>query len=380
MRIAITTWCDWENAGTFFQLYGLYSFLKSKGHDVKVVNYKKRSPKDYISRGLFYFLSQPFSLLQQKLKRKRHSKEMAVLTKPYEKELRKRKTVFQEEFGKLEFTEPVETEEDFRKLNDEFDAFIVGSDQVWNASMLNRRYFLDYVEKGKIKASFGHSMGSGTVLPYQRKVFKKYLESFNYIAVREKKLADILNNELQQNVEHVLDPSMLVTKDEYLRLARLPEQFEENSYALCYFMPRNEQQKQVVENYAKQHNLKIVVMAMLLDDYKLKVGEMYVEAGPREFLGLIANAAVVFTSSFHCTIFSILFNKDLYVFGQKAATKTADINQRYVEQLATYGINRLIGWGQDISPEIQKPIDYEKVNAIFEARRNGSIHYLEQFA
>lgn len=125
--------------------------------------------------------------------------------------------------------------------------------------------------------------GSGLVLPYQRKMFKKYLQSFNYISTREGKLADILNEQLQQHVEHVLDPSMLIPREEYLKWSHLPEQFAPNSYLLCYFMPRNEKQRAQILEFAKTRNLKIVVMAMFANDYKFQDGEIYASAGPKSF-------------------------------------------------------------------------------------------------
>ena len=120
-------------------------------------------------------------------------------------------------------------------------------------------------------------------------------------------------------------------------------------------------------------------MAMSAESYKFKEAEIYSAAGPKEFLGLIANAAAVFTSSFHCTIFSILFNKELFVFKQHATSKADDINQRFEEQLSTYGINRLIPWEGDWNESIMKPIEYEKVNQIFNDRLTLSKKYLNQF-
>lgn len=379
MRIGITTWHTGANAGTFFQLFGLYKYLSERGHDVKVIDYVMEDSHDMLPRGWYYYLSQPVALLKRKIKRKQSDAAYLSNTSAFKEEIKIRDKRFDEAYEKINFTEKVSTDTELRKLNDDFDAFIVGSDQIWNASMLNRRYLLDYVADGKLKASYAPSMGSGQVLPYQRKMFKKYLQSFNYISTREKRLADILNQVLTQQVEHVLDPSMLVSKEDYLRMAHLPEQFAPNSYLLCYFMPNNEKQRQQILDFAKTHHLKIVVMAMFANSYTFKEAEIYSATGPKEFLGLIANAAAVFTSSFHCTIFSILFNKDLYVFKQYATSKAADINQRFEEQLSTYGINRLIPWGGDITNEIQSPINYDKVNEIFARRLDSSKKFLNQF-
>lgn len=77
---------------------------------------------------------------------------------------------------------------------------------------------MDYVKPDKIKAAFGPSVGVGSVLPTQRKAYKTYVKDFNLVAVREKLLCDILNEELPHiKAKHLLDPSMLIPREEYLK-------------------------------------------------------------------------------------------------------------------------------------------------------------------
>lgn len=379
MRIAITTWFGGPNAGTFFQLYGLYSYLESRGHEVEVVNYTPIK-KDLTKRGLWYFLSQPLALLKNRRQRQKASRRMAEINAKYEKEHGIRAERFKAFYGKMRFTDKVSSDSDFEKLNEKFDAFIVGSDQVWNPTSLNRRYLLDYAHSDKIKASYCPSVGTGCVMRHQLNVFKRYLQDFDYISTRERRLADLLNEELAQNVEHLLDPSMLILREDYLAMASLPQGFASNGYVLCYFMPRSEKQEAQVVAYAKERGLKIVVMAMLYREYGFADAVIYPQAGPSEFIGFIANAAAIFTSSFHCTIFSILLNKDLFVFEGNATSKSADISQRYREQLETYDMmHRFIRWNEDITEKNLKPIDYNKVNEIFNRRLEESKSFLNQF-
>lgn len=379
MRIAITTWFGGPNAGTFFQLYGLYSYLESRGHYVEVVNYSL-SKSDFIDRGFWYFWSQPFALLKRQLQRRTVRKFMKIINERYRKEHEIRSKRFDEFYNKIRFTMNVSSDADFEMLNDMFDIFIVGSDQVWNPTSLNRRYFLDYVHMDKVKASYCPSVGTGYVMGYQLKVFKSYLKSYDYISTREKCLAELLNKELPQDVKHLLDPSMLISRDNYMKFSRLPLGLKSETYVLCYFMPRSDKQEEQVRTYAKKHKLKIVVMAMFHRDYFFKDAIIYPQAGPSEFVGLIANAAAVFTSSFHCTIFSILLNRDLFVFEVKAVSRSADISQRYKEQLETYGMmHRFVKWNEDITERHLIPIDYEKVNCIFNKRLEESKAFLNKF-
>lgn len=379
MNIGIITWHGGPNAGTFFQLYGLYSYLESRGHHVEVINYNNR-PEDYISRGFAYYATQPLALIRRKMERRRERKMIVEAEARYADAVKLRAARFEEMYGKLKFTERVSTDEEFARLNDRFDAFIVGSDQTWNASMLNRRYFLDFAAKGKIKASYCPSMGTALVMRRQREVFRQYLQDFDYISAREGRLRDILQEELHREVYHLLDPSMLVSRDEYVKMAHLPEELKGERYLLCYFTPKNDAQVEQMRRFAKEKGLKVVIMAMSSFSLNIKDAFVYAAAGPREFVGLIANAAVVFTSSFHCTIFSVMLHRDLYVFEQRFTSKAADINQRYIEQLETYGISRrYIRFGKEITAENSAPIDYDGVETIFRKRVAESKAFLNKF-
>lgn len=141
------------------KLYGLYTYLSKRGHDVKVIDYVMEDLHDMLPRGWYYYCSQPFALLKRQIKRRkaRNSYNDAILD--FSKELKVRDDRFKEAYALMKTTSKVSNEVELDKLNDSFDAFVVGGDQVWNAGMLNRRYFLDYVKDGKIKASYGPSMG-----------------------------------------------------------------------------------------------------------------------------------------------------------------------------------------------------------------------------
>lgn len=378
MKVAITTWHHGENAGTFFQCFGLYSYLKERGHEVKVIDYKHIS-EDQLDRGFYYYASQLIPLIRRRLKRMRSDKQEVIFQAPFAEAIRQRNLRVQQAWGLIPLTCPVTTDAQFEALNDEFDAFVVGGDQVWNATMLNRRYFLDYVHPDKLKVAYGSSVGVGTVLPAQRRVYKKYVAGFNHVAVRERLLCDILHDELPDlHVCHLLDPSMLYPRESYLKMARMPQGIHPGSYVLCYFTPNTLEQEKMIRAYAEERGLKLVVIAMFGYSWTVKDADV-VCVDPSEFLGLISNASAVFTSSFHCTIFSILFHRDLFVLERKQVSKSGNINQRYSEQLGTYDImHRYIRYGSTLDEQALQPIDYNKVEVIFQQRLKDSQAFLNQ--
>lgn len=379
MKIAITTWFGGPNAGTYFQLMGLYEYLKNRGHEVKVINYMPQDI-DFIRKGIYYYASQLPSLVRSQIRSRKERAEMKSIKDMYKDEIQLRDKKFRVFYSRLDFTDAVKTESDFNKLNELFDCFIVGSDQVWNPSALNRRYLLDYVTSGHIKASFSPSVGTGNILGFQKKMYKKYLSSFDFLSTRENKLALILSTVLSKNVLHLLDPSMLYPKEEYIKLSRLPEELQNVDYVLCYFIGGYDKFIDQARKYAMSRGCKLVVMTMFSQDYYIEDAIIYKTAGPSEFLGLINNAKAVFTASFHCTIFSILFNKDLYVLNKPSYGKSSDISLRYREQLETYGMqHRLIDYDKAVTSYNLARIDYEHANRIFANRLKESTDYLNQF-
>lgn len=380
MRIAITTWFGGPNAGTYFQLMGLYKYLESRGHHVEVVNYKPKK-QDFLSKGFFYYFSQFPTLIAKKLRGKKKAREIKAEEAKYSNHINARAQKFQEFYSFLNFTDVVSTDNDFYKLNDSFDVFVVGSDQVWNSTMLNRRYLLDYVKPEKIKASYAPSVGTAHILSHQRKVYAKYLSDFSYVSTREGLLAQKLNEIMgEDKVKHVLDPSMLFPKEEYEKMAVLPTEYRADSYVLCYFIDEYPLFFEEAKKYAEINGKRVVVMAMAPGDYRFEDASIYAAAGPAEFLGLIKNAFAVFSGSFHCTIFSILFNKNLFVLHKKAFGKASDTSLRYVELINTFEIaHRLIEYGKNLTDDNLRPIDYNCVNDIFERRLTESKNFLNQF-
>lgn len=132
--------------------------------------------------------------------------------------------------------------------------------------------------------------------------------------------------------------------------------------------------------YAKANNLKIVMLAALPYEFSFFDATIYAAAGPDEWLGLIKNAHTVFTSSFHCSIFSLLFHKNLFSYQQEPRSKTYDMNIRYVEIMKRYNaMHRFVLWGADLTPETMEPIDYDHYDREFNTWREKSIKFLTQF-
>ena len=104
MNVAITTWHSGPNAGTFFQLYGLYKYVEYKGHHVEVIDYR-HTESDLIARGWYYFASQPFALLKRKIERKKSAKQYEVMESKFHDQIKLRDERFKEMYSWMNFLE-----------------------------------------------------------------------------------------------------------------------------------------------------------------------------------------------------------------------------------------------------------------------------------
>lgn len=195
-----------------------------------------------------------------------------------------------------------------RSLNEKFDMFFVGSDQVWNP-LINAEHlddcflsFADVEKRAAISASIGMD-----ALPYEfHEKYKNALAEFPNISVRENAGRDIIFDLTGEDVPVLCDPVMMLDVDEWLRVAKKPRVDVTKPYVLKYYLGDDSDDTQFDE-LARRAGWQIY---SLLDD---SVPELY-SAGPGEFLSLIANASFVCSDSFHCIAFAILFRRPFAVY------------------------------------------------------------------
>jgi hypothetical protein len=249
------------------------------------------------------------------------------------------------------------------------DAFIVGSDQVWEKNItggFDRAYFLDFQTAAK-KISYAASMGRWNWSKDEQKKAKVCLSDFHALSVREKPLERELEKLLGRDVETVLDPSLLVDISEYDALESKEPQ-EDEDFVFAYFIAENEALMRCAKAAANSLGCKLIE----LHYYKqpsLKGHNQVAYIGPAEFLWYMKRAQFVLTNSFHGTAFSILNNKPFYSVCKRGH------NQRIEQLLGSLQISeRRIEGPEDC--DVRKPIDYDAVMKELETLREGSLRYL----
>lgn len=193
----------------------------------------------------------------------------------------------------------------------------VGSDQVWNPDItacLDDAYIGNIPGREECRLiSYGASLGGKRFSEAEERKFVRYVKEFAAVSLREQADAVYVEKLLGRKAYDVLDPVLLLDRQEWERVAKLPE---ESGYILIYLTEYCEPLLRCARALSKQLGKKIISLSKdtLLtenpdDESSFQDIELQNYGGPPEFLGYIQNAGCVLTNSFHATAFSILLEK-----------------------------------------------------------------------
>lgn len=280
MKVAIVT-IESQNYGNRLQNYALQEILKDLGIDVFTLH---RFPtKNSFADKIMLFLK---ALLKTKSYRFYH----------FNKQIKYGKEIV----GKDSFPS---------NLSTQYDYFVAGSDQIWNPYYEYYGGECDFLEfaDNKQKISYAASFGVSEIPNERKEEYQKFLSEFNKISVREKEGSDIVMELTGKEANIVLDPTLMINADKWRKCSKYEACIPDNPYCFVYSLgEKNDFFVDKLENI--KQDLKI------FDIGKTTKYGRNLPIGPSEFLYAIDNAEVVLTDSFHATVFSILFHKDVWVF------------------------------------------------------------------
>ena len=198
----------------------------------------------------------------------------------------------------------------------DYDSFITGSDQVWNPDWYSRTLFLDFVPADMPKIAYAASLGKSSLTEKQQARFQNHLKDYRAVSVRESDAVDIVTPLSPVKVECVLDPTLLLKKEEWYDVCG-PRQVE-GDYIFYYFLGKDGPEAALAEEYARKTGLKLAGIPNSARDFSKTETIVYdhevMDASPAEFLSLIRHAKLVLTDSFHASVFSNIFEKEYFVF------------------------------------------------------------------
>ena len=235
---------------------------------------------------------------------------------------------------------------------------IVGSDQLWLP--------VNVVADSVNKISYATSFGVSNIPPKYNEEYVKFLKRINHLSVREESGVKLIKDVANLDAKLVCDPTILLTKEEWEEVST-PNRIVEDKYILCYFLVSNILHRKFAEKLRKVTGCKIVSLNHA-DEY-VKYSDQFCDIalydiGPREWINLVKNADYVCTDSFHCTVFSILFNKIFFDFRRHSSKNKGSTNSRLDSLLNVAGISdeRILTGEENIEQVLKYSIDYDVVN------------------
>lgn len=363
------------NYGGILQAYALTRYLCLKGFDAKGVLYAGHNNvvyptnKDKLKQ---YRKSEIIKRAYGKIEGKINSRKIAGL-------ISDRRNLFLNFEKEYIPTTSVYNDFDLSRLDKEFDYFISGSDQVWNPNCAFLPFLQGFVKDNRKKISYAASISRNTLSPYEAKTMIPYIKQFQSCSVREKTAKRILEANEIKNAEVVLDPTFLLTKEQWNEI--IPPETKNEKYALAYFFSDSKAYREKIQDFCKKHNMKLYYIPYAKQEYIATdakgEGIAQEQVGPIEFLKLIRDAECVFTDSFHGVALSINLEKEFVVFERDSKKSGASMNSRIYDILKLFNLNnRLLHDALCIENTVSNRIDYADVNSILNKERAHSEAFL----
>jgi hypothetical protein len=366
MKIAVLTLRLHTNYGGILQAYALMQALKKLGHEPYLINNQPFKYRTWYSEFGLYLLNafKKFILGHRTLeifREKRIRKEYETL---YVNTLQ-----FVERYM-FPRTEIICTSKEWNLLHQKykFEAYIVGSDQVWRPAYAKpiSRYFFSFLkgEKGIKRLSYAASFGidEWTFSNKETQDCRKLIQLFDAVSFREKSGIALCESNLGKGGIHLLDPTMLLKKEDYLSLIPIEEKQKFKGGLFVYILDSANWKSKVIKEAELVYNL---------DSFS--VNKEMVAASVEDWLNAFNSAKYIVTDSFHACVFSILFHKPFWVCGNKDRGMA-----RFHSLLSLFGLeNRMIEPNNSFN-HIEQFIDWDKVDEQLNSLRKTSFSFLNE--
>jgi len=332
-----------HNYGALLQTYASVTLLSKLGYDSKVINL---IPEEYQKkRSLMLIISD------------------LILKNPF--------YVFRNKF--IPLTKMIKSKKDLIELNNQFEIFFVGSDQVWRKGFAFENYFhyfLDFVNEDKMKISYAASFGEDHLdIDNDTRIhLKKLLDGFCSISVREDSGINICRNEFDIKAEKVLDPTLLLTVDDYnVIISSESHKRIKHSYIAYYQLTHTIGESNNALQISKWLNLPLENVYRQSIDFGIRTFTPF--SSFSQWLFKIKQSDFVVTDSYHCMIFAIIYRKDFVVLGNDFGGNTRvtslleslDLKDRYLEKIDECLLLSLLPINYD---EVYKKLVVLKLNSM----------------
>lgn len=349
-NIGIVTINDNNNYGNRLQNYAVQEVIGKIGSKAITI----RNIPQLNDKSKFFLRSTKYFLKQIKSKLRKNN-------------IKLRKEKFEDFNKNIVFSKNVVTP--FSNIKNNYDYFLVGSDQVWNPNFGRLRDIdlLTFANNNQ-RIAFSASFGIGELPDKYHDKLKRELSNFRMLSVREDAGKNIIEDVVKRNdVEVLIDPTMLLNSEEWDKVSKRPEQLKNDKYILNYFLGElSESRRKEIERIAKENECEIINI--------LDKNSPFYQTGPSEFLYLEKNAFLICTDSFHSCVFSILYNRPFIVFERE--DNKVSMNSRIDTLISKFELKNRKFIEKITNENLE--CDYMKAYEILEVERKKAINYLKK--
>lgn len=355
MKIDVITMHAVKNYGSVLQTYATQKVLSNLGYEVEIINYIREKN---LNSNLIKTWTKNDNGIKKVIKSLILKPTVVRWIKVFGNYLKENINLSQNVYT---------SEHELLKNPPVADIFCTGSDQVWNSGWNNgieKAFYLSFVPKGIPRVAMAASIGKTELSKDEVDAVLPFLQKYNYISMREMSGLSLIKNMGIENSGFCLDPTLLLTREEWLRHST---PYELNrKYVLIYQLNHDEKFDKYAEEFAKRKGLELYRICTRYDQMRLS-GKGIVLPEVRQLLGLINGAEYILTNSFHATAFCINLNKQFVsIYPNEYSSRISDIlkllslEERHLDDYNQYDI-------------ADKLIDYTVVNEKLYRHREESL-------
>lgn len=369
------------NYGAQLQAFATQVVVEKFGHSTEIIDYSPKNGDRHIvlSRGILRFFYEQFLF---KRRAKKHTTSNDLLFLKNKQERIEQYQLFIKR--RLHNIVKVSGYSQLASCGKKCDAVLIGSDQKWTpgfsfGNVNSLRFVPDYIRKISYATSLGVSEYPKYCWPSARKAWNR----IDFLSVREQQGADIIKQVCGPDisVRVVVDPTYLLTKEQWEELIPTEKKSEEK-YVFCYFLGNDDSSKLIARKFADEKKLKLV--SVLSKESYSPLDQTYADFlvtgnSPEDFINWIRGAEFILTDSFHGTAFSVINEKQFFIFYRKRAEATSR-NSRIDNILKKWDLqDRLVPPGETEAKLLAtKSIDYSKVTERVLTERGKSLQFLKE--
>lgn len=352
MKIGILTIIGQANYGNKLQNYAVDRVLKSLGADVVTFDHQQA--------------------LSFKTKLKYAVKDALKVKDCYERKRIKRFNEFDKKY----------LQHDRIENADEYDFVVCGSDQIWNCTIGFIRsnlstYFGTFMPAEK-RVAYSASIGADYIPDEYKTDFSQYIQEMKAVSVREERAAEIIKELTGRETAVTIDPTLMLKKQDWLKIAAKPDYIGNEKFILTYFLGDYlKETKDYIYRLAEEKHLKVIDLEADYKDAADIDNLPYYMTCADEFIWLISNCEIMFTDSFHGSVFSIIMGKPFRCFSrnQQGLEK---MNSRMDTLFKLFGIEQWCIGSTDEATDHVFYKDYPDVDRVLAYERNKALTYLRE--